>query len=314
MTNLQRTILKIVSIPLLCWALLLGVAALSSATAQGERCEGRLISHAMGESCVPDAPQRVVVLDTGELDSALALGVKPVGAVTAFGGGTFLEYLDTDGITPVGTIADPNLEAILALQPDLILSSRLRHESIYDQLSRIAPTVFTETVGVVWQDNLLVHGEALGRGAEARELLSDYFARAATLRDGLGTPLPEISVVRFLPNQIRLYQRASFIGTILEDVGLPRPDAQDVDDFAAIIGDEGIPAMDGDVIFVTTYGPRQDTDYARVTDTPLWENLDAVEADNVYNVPDDYWMLGIGIGAANLVLDDLETFLLEGQD
>jgi iron complex transport system substrate-binding protein len=43
----------------------------------------------------------------------------------------------------------------------------------------------------------------------------------------------------------------------------------------------------------------------------LWQNLAAVRAGQVYEVPDDTWMLGIGIGAANRVLDDLERILLE---
>jgi len=42
--------------------------------ALAQPCGGRLVKHAMGETCVPMVPQRVVVLDTGELDSALALG------------------------------------------------------------------------------------------------------------------------------------------------------------------------------------------------------------------------------------------------
>jgi len=283
------------------------------ASAQDAGCETgfQLIEHAMGKTCVPEEPQRVVVLDTGELDSALALGVKPVGAVTAFANGEFLAYLDTEGITPVGTIAEPNLEAILALQPDLILSSRLRHERLYDQLSKIAPTVFTETVGVVWKENLLKHGEALGKLSEAQALLDAYHERAKDLQEALGNELPEVSIVRFLPDEIRLYQKASFIGTVLEDVGLPRPPLQDVDDFAAVISDEAIPQMGGDVIFVTTYGPRGDTDYDRVAESPLWQNLKAVQEERVYFVPDDYWMLGIGIGAANLVLDDLEKYLLD---
>lgn len=280
---------------------------LGSGWAQEANCEGRLVTHAMGETCVPANPQRVVVLDTGELDSALALGVKPVGAVTAFGSGDFLEYLATEGITPVGTIAEPNLEAILALQPDLILSSKLRHADLYNQLSKIAPTVFTETVGVVWKENLLKHAEALGKLEQAKAMLAAYEARANSLGEEIGDV--EVSMVRFLPKQIRLYQKASFIGTILEDVGLPRPPSQDVDDFAAVISDEGIPQMGGEVIFVTSYGPLENTDFERITNGPLWQGLTAVQEGRVYMVPDDYWMLGIGIGAANLVLDDLEKYL-----
>ncbi|MGC4075066.1 MAG: ABC transporter substrate-binding protein [Nibricoccus sp.] len=44
----------------------------------------------------------------------------------------------------VGQTTEPNLEQIAAMRPDLILGAKVRHEAIYDQLSAIAPTVFSE--------------------------------------------------------------------------------------------------------------------------------------------------------------------------
>ncbi|CAO0837160.1 hypothetical protein SMICM17S_12196 [Streptomyces microflavus] len=76
----------------------------------------------MGDVKVPAAPQRVVVLDTAELDSVLTLGVKPVGATHADVESGFLNYLPKDqvaGITDVGQMMTPNLEAIAGLKPDL---------------------------------------------------------------------------------------------------------------------------------------------------------------------------------------------------
>ena len=61
-----------------------GVASGPPAVVDGE---SRSVEHAMGVTEVPVDPQRVVVLDTGELDSALALGVVPVGAVSIFADG-----------------------------------------------------------------------------------------------------------------------------------------------------------------------------------------------------------------------------------
>jgi iron complex transport system substrate-binding protein len=276
----------------------------------------RTIEHAMGETEILAPPERVVVLDTGELDSAIALGVTPVGAVRAPVEDGFLQYLseDTADTELVGTIAEVNLEAVAALRPDLILSSKTRHEDIYDELSGIAPTVFTEAVGVVWKDNLLVHAEALGLEDDADQMLADYEARAQDLGDALRDErgeLPTISMVRFLPDETRLYQKASFIGTILDDVGLPRPPSQDVDDFAATISAEQLEMADADIVFTTHYGPAEDTTKTDLTTNPLWDQLSAVQAGDLYEVPDDHWMLGIGIGAADLVLDDLETLLLE---
>lgn len=293
------------------------IAKKTEAAAYGDEAAfPRTVEHAMGETEIPEQPERIVVLDTGELDSAVALGVVPVGAVRAPVEDGFLDYLqdETTETELVGTIADVNLEAVAALRPDLILSSKTRHEDLYDELSGIAPTVFTEAVGVVWKENLLVHAEALGLEEAAGELLADYEARAgdlaAALRDERGD-LPTISMVRFLPGETRLYQKASFIGTVLDDVGLPRPPSQDVEDFAATISAEQLEMADADMIFTTHYGPADDTTKSELTNNPLWGELGAVQAGDVYEVPDDHWMLGIGIGAANLVLDDIGTLLLE---
>lgn len=282
---------------------------------EGDDSFPRTVVHAMGETEIAERPERVVVLDTGELDSAVALEVIPVGAVRAPVEDGFLDYLqeETADTELVGTITDVNLEAVAALQPDLILSSKTRHEELYDELSGIAPTVFTEDVGVVWKGNLLVHAEALGLDAEAEELLAEYESRTRAIGNDLNEERgerPTISMVRFLPDSTRLYQKASFIGTILDDVGLPRPEPQDVDDFALEISAEQLEQADGDIIFTTHYGPADDTTKGALTTNPLWDRLGAVERGDVYEVPDDYWMLGIGIGAANLVLDDIEELLL----
>lgn len=267
----------------------------------------------MGTAEVPTAPQRVVVLDTGELDSVLALGVKPVGAVTAFADGEFQAYLgeQTAGIQKVGTIAEPNLEQIVALKPDLILSSKTRHEEIYDQLAQIAPTVFAERVGVVWKDNFKLHAEALGKTAEAAEVEAAYQARIDALRQELGQPEElNVSVVRFLEGQVRQYQRGSFIGTILDDLKVARPAQQQAtDETWTEVNHELIPQLDADVMFVTSYGAADKTPKAEFEADPLWSRLQVVQQGRVYEVADDHWMLGLGYLAAGHILDDLETQL-----
>lgn len=123
------------------WAVLTGLLVLAASACGGGTATpadagaagARSVTHAMGTTEIIGNPERVVVLDTGELDSVLALGVTPVGAVTADATGAFQSYLGdrTKGIEVVGTINEPNLEKIAALQPDLILSSKTRHEEIY---------------------------------------------------------------------------------------------------------------------------------------------------------------------------------------
>jgi iron complex transport system substrate-binding protein len=281
----------------------------------GDSGEVRTVEHAMGETEVKGTPGRVVVLDTGELDSAMSLGVTPVGAVEAVEGLGLPSYLQgTGGIENVGTIEEPNLEKIATLEPDLILSSKLRHEPIYDQLSQIAPTVFTKTTGVTWKANFEKHAEAMNRTGEAKKVMEGYEDRLEQFGNEMGDELKEteVSVVRFLPGETRIYQKASFIGTVLEDAGLPRPPSQDVDEFAILnASEETIPDMGGDAIFVTAYGPEDETTREKITSDPLWRKLDAVREGRVYEASDDLWMLGIGPTAAVGVVDDLENHLVK---
>lgn len=279
----------------------------------GEESSTRTVEHAAGESEVPEDPENVVVLDTAELDSAMTLGTTPVGAVEAVEGEGYPDYLEgVDDIETVGSIEEPNLEKIATLEPDLILSSELRHEQIYDELSEIAPTVLTETTGSPWRENFELHAEALGKEDEAEQVVSDYESRLEEFKGEVEEPRPEISIVRFIPGDTRIYQKDSFIGTVLEDAGLPRPESQDVDDFAIENASaEAIPDMNGDVIFTTVYGDEEDTDADSITSNELWQELEAVQDDRVYEVPDDTWMLGIGYTAADNVLDDLEEYVPE---
>ncbi len=308
-------------------ALAAGVAALAlgacgsgdddgTPAAEAQPAEARTVQHAMGATEITGTPERVVVLDTGELDSAIALGVKPVGAVEAIAGEGFPEYLaeQAEGIELVGTIEQPNVEAIAALDPDLILSSKLRHEAIYDQLSRIAPTVFSEQTGVDWKQNFALHAEALGRSEQARRLQAEYDAGARGLREALGAERAQrtVSVVRSVGDEVRIYLKANFLGTILEDAGLPRPKVQDVDEFSATATEERIADLDGDVLFLARFGDDHRL-LTKLQRNRLWSRLDVVQAERVYEVPDDLWFLGIGNLAARKVLEDLRTLLVDGR-
>ncbi|MDN3239022.1 ABC transporter substrate-binding protein [Glycomyces tritici] len=297
-------------------ALALAACGTSDPAAERNEAEGetRTIEHAMGSSEIPAEPQRVVVLDTDKIDTALSLGVTPVGAARA--GETELPtYLgDLSGVTVVGTTSEPDLEAIEALEPDLILGSKFRQEAFYDELNAIAPTVFTEQVGVTWKENFLLDGDALGKGEEAKQLLDDYEARAAEFGASLGDAIStEVSLVRFMPDQIRVYGPDSFSGIVVGDVGLARPELQqlaDADDkrFAEVSAEE-LDTVGGDVVFYCAYGADGASMLADYTGGELWQSIAAVQGGKAYEVDDEVWMTGIGVTAAGMILDDLEQYL-----
>ncbi|MFJ8665601.1 ABC transporter substrate-binding protein [Streptomyces sp. NPDC093600] len=275
----------------------------------------RTLTHAMGRTEIKAAPKRVVVLDVGELDNVVSLGVKPVGYAPAEGDDGIPAYLKKDAGDPksVGTINNLNLEAIANLQPDLILGSQLRAADKYDELSKIAPTVFSIRPGFTWKENYLLNAAALDKAADAKEKLAAYETKAKQLGTDVGPDKPTISMVRYLPGKIRLYAKASFIGTILQDAGLPRPKNQQVDELAAEISPEKIDQADADWIFTGVYGDPKATKRDTARANPLWKNLKAVKAGQAKDVPDETWYLGLGVTAADSVLDDLRADLVKKQ-
>jgi iron complex transport system substrate-binding protein len=268
----------------------------------------RNVTHARGVTRLETKPTRVVVLDTGELDDVVSLGVIPVGIATP--DGTVPSYLESkvEGVTNIGSLDGLRMEAIAALQPDLILGSQLRVDQLYDQLAAIAPTVLSIRPGFPWKENLLLVGAALGEETKATDLLNDYQRRADELRASLPST-PTISLLRFRPKDIRLYGNLSFIGVILHDVGLPRPANQDIDELAAEISPERVSESDGDWLFYSSYGPPDATAEKSVVGGELWNHIGAVQRGTAHRVDDEVWFLGLGPTGANLVLDDLQEFL-----
>ena len=273
----------------------------------------RVIATAKGDVTIPRKPERIVVLDTAELDSVTLLGVTPVGAIPPHlsDSTAFPSYLKDKltGTVEVGTSAEPKLDLIASLRPDLILSNKVRHDKIYDQLSKIAPTVLTETTGFPWKANLAVHATALGREQEAQDAVTAYETRAKKVGEAIvarnGGRAPTVSVTRFMAGVIRMYQKSNFSGVILVDAGLTRPASQNVDAFSSEISPELIDRADADALFVTTAVAPDKTQKQAVEASPLWSRMGAVRNGKVFPVKDEVWISGIGVQAAHLVLDDL---------
>lgn len=277
------------------------------------------VKTAMGDVEVPDAPKRVVVLDTAELDSVITLGVKPVGATHTGTESGFLSYLPKDkleGIKDVGEMMTPNLEAIAALEPDLILTSKIRHGDKYAELKKIAPTVMTETTGLPWKENFQLHADALGKKAEAAKAVAAYEAHAGKVNEALGgkekAASTEVNVVRFVEGaDIRIYGKQNYISTILADVGLGRPAITDKakDGFSYDVSPEKIDLADADVVIHSTYGDPEKAKQKQTLDSALWKNMKAAKNDKVFGVEDELWIQGIGYTAADQILTELQGHL-----
>jgi iron complex transport system substrate-binding protein len=275
------------------------------------------VEHAMGTTELKGTPERVVILTNEGTEALLAMDVKPVGAVQSWLGNPWYEHIEADmeGVESVGTESEPSLETIASLKPDLIIGNKMRQEAVYEQLSAIAPTVFAEELRGDWKVNFELYAKAVNKEEEGKKVMEAFNNRVADLKATLGDQLQqEVSIIRFMAGDVRIYHKDSFSGVILDQLGFARPESQNVDDFAEKNATkERVPAMDGDVIFYFSYetgdGEATKLEEEWIND-PLFQNLNAVKAGNIHKVSDPIWNTAGGVKAANLMLDDIETYLL----
>ncbi len=283
----------------------------------------RIIKQPIEDICVPENPQRVVTLSV--LGDALALGVKPVGSTTTkFWGDQFPAYLGNqlDGIEKLGSDAQPSLEKITALKPDLIIGWNDSHESIYPTLSRIAPTALSGwQENRTWRDNFQFVAEVLGKQDAAQQAWDRYYQRIDQLKSalGVGAASPEenryqnktISLVFFYYGVFGSDVKNSFAGSILEDAGLQRPPSQNVTAPYGYIrfSQEELDKVDGDVVFVMTSSENDEQLLQQFQKQPLWNQLKAVQQNQVYFVDPSIWQ-GWNLLAADAVIDDLFKYLV----
>jgi iron complex transport system substrate-binding protein len=179
-------------------ALLLGACSSSDSgsdsTATGD-FEPVSIEHALGTAEITEEPERIVTLGMGSAETVIALGSVPVGIEEYPWGSDETGYLPWihEELTERGEELPPqftggaevDIEAIAALEPDLILApwSGVTQEQ-YDLLDGIAPTVAYPELPwtITWQDQIETIGTAMGKHDEALDLINeidDTFTKAA---------------------------------------------------------------------------------------------------------------------------------------
>ena len=192
------------------------------------------IPHAFGETTIPAKPQRIVTWGWASQDAVLALGEIPVGIPHFAYGGDENGALgwDKDAVAALGgefpTILpagnDAPVEAIAALQPDLILAvySGLTEDE-YAILSGIAPVVAYPSVSwsTAWQEVITTTGRAMGKADEAVSLVAELEQFMADET----TKYPEVQGTTFAGiaeynGEVAVYAGLDPRMSFLEDLGL----------------------------------------------------------------------------------------------
>ena len=312
----RRTHLLIAA-PLLAATLLAGCSTVTDgADATGSTTSGeatsaapttQTVEHARGTTEVPAEPLRVVVLEPVQLDTAVALGVIPVGAAVLSDEAGIPAYLGEEaaGIESVGTVTEPSIEKIAALEPDLILGTESRHSALYDRLDEIAPTVFMATQTDPWTENVALVARALGDEAGAQTLLDDFDARCTEVADEHETAGQTAQLIRPRDGQLSLYGPTSFAGSALECAGFTTPERDWEDSISVDLSYERVFEAQADLVLVTT----SDTSDPATMPEVITTNADAFP--DAHLVDQSFWITGVGPLGGMTVLDDLDRILSE---
>lgn len=278
-----------------------------------ENCQ--IVQHAMGKTCIPRHPQRIVTLWMATFRSTLALGIKPI-ATAWYAGESFPEHLQNqaDRVENIGF--QPNLEKILLLKPDLIVSTT-RFQNIYQQLSDIAPTVVLNNPSPPppWQKHLKDVAQILDKEKEGKELIDKYWQRIEQIKQKLGDRRHQIQVSVATVDQtygIYIYGAKHPTGKLLNDIGLQRPSTQKGNFFTKDrISQEHLSDIDGDVLFLSHRGGKAGVEaLEKLQKEPLWQKLKVVQQNQVHIVDSDHWY-AFDVLAMNAVIDDLFKYLVK---
>jgi iron complex transport system substrate-binding protein len=169
-----------------------------------------------------ERPERVVVFDIAAIDTIGALGIDPVGVPDNL----YFPWLDPlkATATPVGTLFEPDFEAVAALGPDLIVVGG-RSSTQYDALAEIAPTIDMTITGAEAltseaRARVEAYGTLFGKEEAAAELaaaLDESVADAKAAIEGKGTGL----VLLTNGTKMSAFGPGSRFGWLHTDLGLP---------------------------------------------------------------------------------------------
>jgi iron complex transport system substrate-binding protein len=285
--------------------------------------EEGVIPTIFGDVTLPESREKVVTLTDGALDASLAIGVMPIGLTKSSNGESVAAYLEDDLLgepTYVGGWGEVdggvNVEQVIALQPDVILSDQYMTQDQYDQLSKIATVVAPGAIEVSgpdglqqWEYELLVWGQAMGKYDEAHDALMAFRQRAAdyaATSEHAGEsvvvfrPQPEFAVVMshaWITGNVLDW--AGFVGNELTESAPPPHTGRDV-------GLERLGELEADWLLAATRDADMSAELQNYLQNPLFAQLSAAQDGQVVEVSGDLWSGATGVLAAHAMLDDIE--------
>lgn len=262
------------------------------------------IKTATGEQKIPANPNPIAVYDMTALQNLSALGVAVQGMPSAEMTAERIKMLNlkADGTpdgTSVGTLFEPNLEALNALKPQAVfVGSRMAEKS--EEIGKVAPvynlTIDTNDVYASSKQQITDFGRIFGKTAEADKLIADIDKAIADTKkavEGKGNGL----AILINGNKMSAYGKNSRYGYLHTTFGIPMAD-ENIQEarHGQPISFEYLQKVDPDWLFVldrTSAVGQEGVSAKEVLNNPLMHNTKAFKNNQiVYVSPDSYLAFG----------------------
>lgn len=280
----------------------------------------RSITHLKGTSEIPMQPQRVVALSAAYIDHMLTIGEKPVGVNNEERyGGDYLPYLadELEGVAVVGSADTPNLEAILQLNPDVILVESRTAETSYEQLNKIAPTV---VLGNEWKDydedpdfwteDLLKVAEMYDKTEVAQSKIDELKKKTAEVKARVEkSEHRKLAYVRVREKLFQIYgQNGHPTNALLyRDLGF-EPSSITPVEHREDLSLEGVADLDANRLILEV-DPNGGDFLAQAQESSVWKDVPAVQQEQVYET-DSFWLFkGWGVLGRTEILEDIRKLV-----
>jgi ferric hydroxamate transport system substrate-binding protein len=266
------------------------------------------LTDSRGEEVVlADGPaSRVVALEWMHAENLVTLGVQPVGVADVEGYTTWAGAAVPlgDDVADVGTRAEPSVDAIIDLDPDLILAEADSATDLLRQLEELAPVLVvagSDAGGNLerMREAFSTVAEAVGREDEGEQVLDDLDAflddSAAALDDagmaGEGFAMAD-GWMDGSTISIRMFGEGSLMSDLAEAIGLENAWTGEVDEVWGLgtTDLEGLTALGDAHLFYSA--SEEDVFESGMADNPVWENLPVVAAGNVHKLEPGTWTFG----------------------
>jgi iron complex transport system substrate-binding protein len=273
--------------------------ASQSASSSEQSDEKMTIKHQYGEAVIEKNPKKVVVFDFGVLDTLDELGIEVTGVPQVTIPSYLKKYSDKK-YTNVGSLKEPDFEAIHALKPDVIFISG-RQAELYDQFAEIAPTVYVEMDYTNYMDsftkNMNLIGEIFGKEDQVDGELEEIQARVKDLNKKAAALNQKGLVVLANEGKVSAYGPSSRFGLIHDVFGFGAADKNiEVSTHGQSITFEYIKEKNPDVLFVIDRATAVGGEIGakEIVENELVKKTAAYQNDKIVYLDADSWYLSGG--------------------